>query len=782
LRKGSSLLIPILLHGDQPAEKEFSLPTADLALKPDHYTFSFDLELPAPVRLDPFQPPPWRETTVSLTSFRARRSIPATYARRLQLKPLTNYYHVLTQTPAWVYSWGTRRTALPLADNRGVSVTGSVAVGASSYRLTVTNEHQTAQVLAYVPRDWSGARATMNGQPVTATTVRVRSANCLLLDLGPGRSEVTLTDIGDAGAQSAPVSYENPQGATWSEAAGRVIYSGLEYRAYEEDGKSCLELGGSGSAMFAYYPRVEAGGFSLQMQGQNSGGRLLVTMSAGDSWTYQIEDDFTGWREFAIRREQMATAGPEKKWEVIYSLSLDCQPTAGQTTRVANMHLLPPGPGDFPEQVVGKKRFVAQQAATPPVLNGNINQPCWQNAAVLTDFYGYSGPRVSESKTKVRVCYDSENLYIIFENLEAIDALGARQARDTAIWNTNHVELYLDPYRDGTRYTHLLVDPAGTIEDLQSLTTGRSHDWDGDYEVKTYLNWKASWVAEYKLPFDTLGKTPQPGDVWGINFARKDSAGAWSNWATYGEWLDPANFGEIQFGEAGAASVGVLRPPVDDPEVLLYASWDGTTAPEVQRGAGEAAASLDPQYTEGRRGMALVIGHQRFVNYPAAGNVKLAAGTISFWVKPLNWNVNQQLFHHFVSVQSDPADLPPEARPFSVLLYRFRDWDMVLAYGMQQWLAGEGLLEMVMDETWVPSQWHHVAFTWDQTEQTLSVDGRHATRKYEGKAPDVLNAASIKVGGPYYQGNEALTALDELRIYSRVLSPAELGQLYQAVP
>jgi hypothetical protein len=168
----------------------------------------------------------------------------------------------------------------------------------------------------------------------------------------------------------------------------------------------------------------------------------------------------------------MTTAGTAKKWEATTCLTLTVHPAQAPALRIADIHLLPARPGDFVGKEAARKRVLALRAAPPPVQNGSLDQPCWKNAAVLTDFYGYGGAKASDSRTNVRVCHDQTCRHVLFENLEPIETLGTAQKRDSAIWNSNHVELYLDPFRDGTQYFQILVDPAGTIEDLRVMRTG----------------------------------------------------------------------------------------------------------------------------------------------------------------------------------------------------------------------------------------------------------------------------------------------------------------------
>jgi hypothetical protein len=788
LQAGGALVIPVILHGDQPRTEEISLDSSRLPLARKGRVFSLDLRLAPPDPVDLFRPVPWRAEFVKTTGFQVHDRLPDTYRHSLELVPQGNVCHVLTSAPAWVYAANGRRTALLLPETCGVRVRGVLPVGAKRYELETESLRGGAQVLAFMPPEWRRAAVKSAGAAVPASLVDVLGQRCLLFEVGQGSQRLEIAESAPGGAEPPRQAYANPDWPVWECAAERVLYAGLSHRAYTEAGRSCLELSGTGTARFPIAGGCDAGGFALWLEGTGTGGTLRVLQQAGEAWAFEVRDDFAGWREFAVRREQMTPVGSGRRWETTTGLTLEVRPAPGQSLHLADIHLLPAQPGDLPAKGPDTRRAIALRTPVPPVLDGNADQPCWQKALPLSKFYGL-GRAQADSQTEVRACYDAEALYVRFENRESIESLGSVQKRDTAIWNTNHVELYLDPFRDGTQYYHLLCDPAGTIEDLRSTRTGRTHEWDGEFALRTYLNWKAGWVAEFRIPFGTVGRAPAEGEVWGFNLARKDISGEWSNWGTLKEWLDPANFGELEFaGETApppearptAPATAALPPPAGppaEPELLFHARFDGSLVPEVRTGPADFTAPADPQFVAGRSGQALVVRHTFGVRYPVAGNLELEQGTISLWVKPLNWNRNQQLFHHFVWVQSDPAGLPAEARPFSVLLYRFWEWDQVLAYGMQQWLTGEGFLALPMDEGWVPDRWHHLAFTWNDRELGLFVDGDGVTRPFREGPPTVLSAKEIQVGGPYFRENDGLTAIDDLRIYSRSLTAAEIQRL-----
>lgn len=231
----------------------------------------------------------------------------------------------------------------------------------------------------------------------------------------------------------------------------------------------------------------------------------------------------------------------------------------------------------------------------------------------------------------------------------------------------------------------------------------------------------------------------------------------------------------------GSPALCVEEPskPEVPSDVLFYCSFDGTVDPEVQRGEKGHKEATPLEFIKGHKGKALVTSHTRHAVYPLKGNLNVKEGTIKFWVMPLDWGAGDGCFHHFVTV---PEQIPADdkyARVFSVVLYKFLEWDSVLAYGMAGELTGDFILKRPMGNDWTPKKWHQIVWTWDREGAELYVDGTGTRRKYLQAAPETMIAESFTVGGPYFIENKTLTALDELYIFSRRLTGQEILQLYR---
>ena len=754
LARGSELVVSALRHADTPGQETFSLDLSRWSFQPKRMLFAYDLR-PMPVSgIDLNRGAAFREPWIEITRLDVGKLEGSKHAHAMDMEGRRNYYHVLSQIPAFVYRADGRRTSLPLAENRGVVVRGSLLPQARQYTLSV-HVRSPAAVMAFVPPDWDGATVTVGGKTAECPLVELSGHRFAAVELPAGESRVAL----QAAARQVARAYENPMLPTWELAVTRMMTDHLRLRACQRDGRACLgmrpEGASSGSVQLHVYPHRPAESLVLDLLGRASGGKCRITLAAGAFRTADLVDDFNGWRQFVLKAERMQGGG---SWQQLSLVQLQVFPKDGAEMVVGGLRLLPQTQKD--QDQPRKKRLLAAKTATPPVLDGQPAEKCWKQAQAVSRFYRLGSTSEALGVTQVRACYDQANLYLFMEAAEPIESLGLPRPRGTEVWSSDHLEIYLDPFRDGIRWFHLLVDPAGTIQDCRCDKMGRDFKWNGDFQVKTSLNWKAGW----RIPFATLGRVPKDGDVWGINFARKDIAGESSNWNAPGEWLDLAGFGRIEFtpdwAEPGRGSRRGRGGPLILRHVQRHAGARG-----LPRGETENAARAGRLWRRPGR-QAPVLSHRFGVHYPLRGNIRAEAGTVAFWVSPINWNRETKVFSHFFAVHPRSPQLgdPP---PFGLLVYKFRDEDAVYGFDMGQELTAMNIAQVPMGESWKPGGWNFVAFTWDAAGAALYVNGQQDRHRYRKHAPGPFDTDTFHLGGPYFVPNEALTLIRDFRLYSR---------------
>ena len=208
-------------------------------------------------------------------------------------------------------------------------------------------------------------------------------------------------------------------------------------------------------------------------------------------------------------------------------------------------------------------------------------------------------------------------------------------------------------------------------------------------------------------------------------------------------------------------------------------SFEGTVKGEGPP-EGRAPVEAGPwRFVPGVRGRALLLGEREGVHFATKGILDKRQGSLLLWVQP-HWRVSGPGVHFFlreVSTRPDAKNL------FS--LHTYPGW-------VEFEVGSEGRYRKT-PVFWEPGEWHQLAVTWDHTRSVwLYVDGirmSYNTSDAIHIEPRVSwpveeherfllgNGANWPPGVVFGSGD---TALDELRIFRRVLSPREILEAYCA--
>ncbi len=241
--------------------------------------------------------------------------------------------------------------------------------------------------------------------------------------------------------------------------------------------------------------------------------------------------------------------------------------------------------------------------AAAPAIDGQLDEPVWRNAPVLSDFRLNRGSMTPQAATHARVTYDADTLYLAVEADEPdmgslrTDAVEAESKR---VWNDDCIEVFVDFHNDDTTYFHIGITAIGMLAGEIGIASGAS---DTSISIEpsvdvAYAHEAGGWRIEAAVPFSNMGVKPQPGEVWGFNICRSRPGGReYSSWAgVQGRFAQPKEFGDMMFAsDAGlvvasrgivarkgnAADLNVLRgsysPAADAPLTLKVTATAGQT-------------------------------------------------------------------------------------------------------------------------------------------------------------------------------------------------------------
>lgn len=240
--------------------------------------------------------------------------------------------------------------------------------------------------------------------------------------------------------------------------------------------------------------------------------------------------------------------------------------------------------------------LTAYRAQTPPAIDGDLADACWQAASPTSAFVLWGHDALPEAQTIARVCFDDQRLYIAVEAMEPnleprlnmLDLVRAdATGRDSRVFRDDCVEIFIQPGDEA--YYQVVVNSIGTIYDGR----GMDNAWDGEIEAAAKRG-NTSYTFELAIDLASIGGAPE--GTWRMNFCRNRTAVAESStWSgLQGDFHQPAQFGEVLFAEAGPTIRDVSLQIAGETltAVATMAGQAPTLTANVSAGANESSASV----------------------------------------------------------------------------------------------------------------------------------------------------------------------------------------------
>ena len=181
---------------------------------------------------------------------------------------------------------------------------------------------------------------------------------------------------------------------------------------------------------------------------------------------------------------------------------------------------------------------------TPPTIDGNLDDACWQNVKVTVDTFKIAELEMTPpDQTQAYIGFDDEALYIGFRCTQDENSIIANQTRrDGSFQYEDHIAVYLDTYHDRIRSYCFAVNPLGIQRDEKQGDLG----WDGEWFAAVIVQ-SSVWNVEMKIPYDMLDVPQREKQTWGLNLVRRHQRmDRTSIWADTGVNVSDANrFGSL---------------------------------------------------------------------------------------------------------------------------------------------------------------------------------------------------------------------------------------------
>ena len=158
--------------------------------------------------------------------------------------------------------------------------------------------------------------------------------------------------------------------------------------------------------------------------------------------------------------------------------------------------------------------------ATPPIIDGRLDDVAWQHAARVTTFHQVQpGDNLAPSQpTELLIGYDRRALYLAFRAIDTSQDVRATLARRDAIEDDDIVGVYLDTYEDRRRAYYLFFNPYGIQAD-GIYTEGRPEP---DLTVDLVMESRGTvdgsgYSVEVSIPFASLRYHSRDAAMWGMH-------------------------------------------------------------------------------------------------------------------------------------------------------------------------------------------------------------------------------------------------------------------------
>ena len=166
-----------------------------------------------------------------------------------------------------------------------------------------------------------------------------------------------------------------------------------------------------------------------------------------------------------------------------------------------------------------------------------FNEPCNQQT-------GFTASHTADELVVTVTCHERNP-----GNLLPVPGLGsdnynANELKARAFWNPfESLHVLLDAAHEHENYCHFVLDPAGEKLSEQRL----DEDWAGVWHGESRIG-AAEWTASFRIPWKTLGVTPEPGRILGLQLVRMQNSprevSAW--FCTTGRRMNPQEFGHLR--------------------------------------------------------------------------------------------------------------------------------------------------------------------------------------------------------------------------------------------
>ena len=195
---------------------------------------------------------------------------------------------------------------------------------------------------------------------------------------------------------------------------------------------------------------------------------------------------------------------------------------------------------DISGELITPRTYIIPKADQPIKIDGREDDPSWKKAPFTKDFIDIEGQKTPDQKTRLKMLWDDEFLYI-YAHIEEKHIWATLKNRDTIIFYNNDFEVFISPSNSNHNYGEIEINALNTVWDL---LLDRPYNTKGNpifhwniQGLKTAVHVEGTlnnpkdidqyWSVEMAIPMRALTELkrspkgqPIIGEQWRINFSR----------------------------------------------------------------------------------------------------------------------------------------------------------------------------------------------------------------------------------------------------------------------
>ena len=295
-----------------------------------------------------------------------------------------------------------------------------------------------------------------------------------------------------------------------------------------------------------------------------------------------------------------------------------------------------PGTGRVFSGRSGQLQVTAPRVEADVRIDGVLDEPVWQDAAVLRDFSQFDpndGVPAADS-TEVLIWYSPTAIHFGIRAYEAHGSVHGTLADRDRIGADDFIEILLGTFNDGRQATMFGVNPLGVQMDGAMVERGQSGGARERADLSPDFTWQSKgqlvpggYVVEVRIPFKSLRFQPAREQTWTLNVTRQvQHSGYEDSWA-------PARRANASFLGQSGRLVGLA---------------------EIRRGL---VVDVNPEVTSTRVGAPTGPGP-----YDYSGGDPQFGGNVR-WGITNNLNLNGAFNPDFSQIESDAVAVHPHREP-----------------------------------------------------------------------------------------------------------------------